>query len=330
MSQSNKKRWKFMCAIRDMILEHDGMIFGGFVRDSLIHDHFAREFYKLGRNLVWDYMDPAIDPATADRLLIPHDIDAYMTQKDFEDLTSTLQANRVHIRVAFVRSPDNYITNQDVSDPTLKHYRLSVSIDLAKVTKALAELPVDLGSLCAPSDVKLDIITSVKAMEEPFLSRPDFECNALYMTKHGISLSRRVFTKRLKYDHELHKNRVMRDIIERRTRYLNPDPDSEASNERMISRIRRMFLRNWVIQDDLMTLVAEDDYPGHCIICHGLVGSHHFKLHCCDGRYHGHCLQAAMSTGTSAMRFTNRCFVCKSHLASSESNLPYLVSRCPI
>ena len=131
------------------------------------------------------------------------------------------------------------------------------------------------------------------------------------------------------YDHEVAKARIMKDILDRKARYLNPDPDSELGNIIMTYRIQNMINNNWLVEDNLVRSVRDKSYAGHCIICHGALEEVHFKLHCCDGRYHGKCLQDAMTVGEHAMRLKNQCIMCKQDIKTSESNLPYLFSRMP-
>ena len=55
----------------------DAIIFGGAVRDSILHCYASREFYKLSTRDKYD--DPKIHPELSDRFLLPTDIDMFIT-----------------------------------------------------------------------------------------------------------------------------------------------------------------------------------------------------------------------------------------------------------
>lgn len=56
------------------------IIFGGAVRDSILHGYASREFYKL--STLDKYDDPTIHPELSDRFLLPTDIDMFITYQD--------------------------------------------------------------------------------------------------------------------------------------------------------------------------------------------------------------------------------------------------------
>ena len=324
----NAKTWKFMCVVRDMILENDGMIFGGFVRDSIRHDHFATQFYEgcAAGNVL--YNNPHFMPEAIDRMRVPKDIDCRMTETMYENLLHTFERKKISFNLLFIRDPHSYMTNIDINDSTLKHLRLRVTINMTRVKRALNELPIGFHEIKSPI-IMMDILTTRSGFDQPFVSKPDFECNALYMTRHGISLSEHVCPKRDFYRHELMRQQVISDIIGKKTKYLNPDPDSELSTSILCDRVSSMLIGGWIVEDDIVQTVNDEKYDGHCIICHDKVQKIHFKLPCCDGRYHGKCLQQALTVGQQAMRLTNTCIMCKEHVQTSETNLPYIVSKFP-
>ena len=68
------------CLIRNLIKRFDAIVFGGAVRDSILHSHASREFYKLSTRDKYD--DPTIHPELSDRFLLPTDIDIFITYHD--------------------------------------------------------------------------------------------------------------------------------------------------------------------------------------------------------------------------------------------------------
>jgi hypothetical protein len=99
-SKYAKNAWKMMSVLKKLILEQNGMIFGGFVRDSIIHDHFAQLYYKhcLSNDIEYDvkhsqYSNPLFVPTTADRLIVPSDIDCFMTEAEYVKFFSSAKLN---------------------------------------------------------------------------------------------------------------------------------------------------------------------------------------------------------------------------------------------
>ena len=70
--------WLLMkCLMENIVKKFDIIIFGGAVRDLILHNYAAREFYKL--STLDKYDDPTIHPELSDRFLIPSDIDMFIT-----------------------------------------------------------------------------------------------------------------------------------------------------------------------------------------------------------------------------------------------------------
>ena len=66
----------------------DAIIFGGAVRDFLLHSHASREFYKL--STLDKYDDPTIHPELSDRFLLPTDIDMFISYNEHNAFKSYL------------------------------------------------------------------------------------------------------------------------------------------------------------------------------------------------------------------------------------------------
>ena len=74
-------KYKNIMHIASIILEQNGTIFGGFVRDKIAHDHFAKLFYEKGGSNQ-DYANRKKDHSTVRRLINPKDIDCYFNKKE--------------------------------------------------------------------------------------------------------------------------------------------------------------------------------------------------------------------------------------------------------
>jgi hypothetical protein len=77
--------WKFKKEIASILIDHDAVIFGGFVRDMILHDSHATQFYEKNPNATQqEYADDSVHPQTSGRLVIPRDIDCCISQQQLE------------------------------------------------------------------------------------------------------------------------------------------------------------------------------------------------------------------------------------------------------
>jgi hypothetical protein len=310
-----KKRdtWKLMSKIRDIILDNNGMIFGGYVRDMIIHDYFATQFYdevEDNDDRVHRYADPTFSPETFDRTCVPYDIDFFIHEDDFEQFKDDVEEQSFKMHVKFVRDPRDYFFNFDItSNTTLRHRRVYISPNLFKIEEEIRKIPINMSILKdavanmkrnLPS-IKLDIITSGVKVLEPFFSPIDFDCNALYMTKHGMSVSSKLVYDR-KYDF-LEKNRILNEIIEniteKRTEFRSPPA----------FRSKKLLDKGWTIFDSSITTIIDDSYEGYCIICHDQLKGLHIKSQCCDCRFHAECLVKTIQQSKD----NTKCIMCKKY-----------------
>jgi hypothetical protein len=293
----NRDTWKTMLKIRNIILDNDGMIYGGFVRDSIIHDHFAQEFYKkYPYSSPQNYMNKECYPETWQRTSIPNDIDIFITENKFHDLIEILRRNHFEVKIVFRHDPRDYFPDIDMrADNTLLHSRLLVKPSVVKDVKRLLlstsidtiEIKNVLKNLSVP-EIKIDVLTSLNDnIKEPFVSPLDFECNALYLTKGlNINVSSKLTGNISILDVQAKKNAIIEDIIQKRTRFMSPHN----------FRIRKMMNRGWMIYDSYITTIKETNYEGYCIICHENLDNTHIKCQCCDCRFHPQCLSSMIQS----------------------------------
>jgi hypothetical protein len=324
-TNANRSRWQIMCNLRDKILEVNGSIFGGFVRDSILHDHYAKQYFDVCNNIMTSidnetstnqYSNPTFLSETKDRLTIPNDIDCHMHETDFPTFMSSLWKDRLCGKLIYQRKAGKYI-NGFPSDTSLKHRRISVEINFHELLLELNRLPIEFDrqalltqlKTSAPSPIFIDVITSSQPYPEPFFTDPDFECNTLYITKHGISVSYRVLqsSNKSQYAKFVKMKAIIDDIIEKKAVYLHP----YGTHENMPQRVAKLLSNGWSIVDkyNCITYVHDSAYEGHCIICHDKLPDTHIKLPCCDARYHSHCLGKTIRCSTETEQ---RCIMCKS------------------
>lgn len=338
-----KAEWKIKQAIASIILNVGGVIFGGFVRDTLLHDHFAKKYYDLmkedyGTDIQHAcYTDETVHSDTYDRCIIPKDIDCYLENAEMlARLELALSAHRFSFRRIFVRqNASEYIKRLDVPDNSLIHIRYVVCcIDYAAryalKSAILSALPMEFRTLCNEHihqcltqiqdtsrklhQVTIDALIKKNpdlSLEPPF-GNIDFECNALLLNKDGIRLSKqlKIDTGVVKATAEAFKLvEIIQDITKKRA--------VVARNNKPMDhyRFQKMRLKGWeivtnfqVIQEVPISSIMEDDV---CTICLSSFKEKAYKLKCCSTKYHKKCLLDTIQTGTAAMALTMNCIVCK-------------------
>lgn len=92
----SKSEWRNYTKIRDHLLNFGGIIFGGAVRDEILHNMSAKQFYKEHNEYFtsnpshslkkFEYSNKEISPHTVDRLVIPNDIDVMFDINKIDEL----------------------------------------------------------------------------------------------------------------------------------------------------------------------------------------------------------------------------------------------------
>lgn len=164
-------KYKMMRKIQGILLDMGYTIFGGYVRDMLIHDHYSRKFYGNGVYSNENYVDESLDKKTLGRLIVPKDIDCFFTG-DGECVEA--------LRLAFIQG------GFDVMVMGSQEYAIfnNVKKRSLRLTVANAHL---FGLHCFK--VFLDVLYSSDPDIKPPFGKLDLTCNALVLTDKGISLS---------------------------------------------------------------------------------------------------------------------------------------------
>ena len=290
---ANKLRYRFMKDLSGRILKH-GKIFGGFVRDLIIHNHFAEKFYteisEMETEENWSklYNDTFFLPQYKDRLKLPNDIDCFMTTEELRKLSRALDKSNVYESCERELNIGEYFLHAPVH---MKLTRLYVTLKHNPLYEGMLPSSVRM-------TVKVDVLHigtehMVPDMEPPF-ANIDFECNALILEGNGVMRLSNQITKHSylgdsPFDQFNKLKSVVDDIIARVAR-----PVKKANQ----FRVDKMFNNGWKIMDDknleyMFTLFAEDDPDDTCIVCCDTFSSisPQLKRSCCNGRYHKHCFE---------------------------------------
>jgi hypothetical protein len=243
---------------KNIIFRHNGIIFGGYVRDYIIAKHYTNLFYKKYSEPNINMWDSNIDKETLARTLVPNDIDVYLKDNEnFEkmmreitlELIKVFGAKNVNItNIIFIRDTTDIISY--INNPISSIYRYNYDITIGKIPYITEGITIN---------INIDII--IADTIAPF-GRLDFLCNGFIMTGQTICLSNNTGTVIDKLEilekKEL-ENKIIKQMINFTTDYCMKIPASESDNmyaifrynERACKRIQKLFTHRftWEIRN---------------------------------------------------------------------------------
>jgi hypothetical protein len=153
-----KEHYKCIQKMMEIIMTHNAVIFGGAVRDKVLHDLHARAFYLTN----------CIDYASGfqqfdGRFIIPNDIDCYMLRSDFMKF---LEFVLKRYFITYEKVPFEYINKNCTGNYTM--YKIKV-LDLIKIDCIVQDDPPPLAwpSLCSDYNVNSLLLTSTGMYNNP-------------------------------------------------------------------------------------------------------------------------------------------------------------------
>lgn len=271
-------------ALEEEALRAGGFVFGGYVRDKIIHDHFATLFYESGapcRPSV--YNDPEVHPESYHgRTWMPKDLDVVMSTSSKDRFLEAMREEGYMVRELHTRDLKFYIP--DVEPDVFKHTKVRVWIKMPKLFQMHSHVE-------SPS-IEVDLVykDDFEWRQDLEFGRIDFECNALAITPTG-ALDVRIGHASCK---SVTRNKkiaaIMDDIIHMRAVV----PESAGDNAYATKvRVDQMLAKGFTIVDNMMTMKPASlaaDPEDICIICHeAFNGKVVMGNKCCSGKYHVEC-----------------------------------------
>lgn len=292
-AHANAMKWKLMNQAKAVVLNHDGIVFGGFVRDALLHDQAAKRFYAAckarGLSTQQYYTDRAFLSEAADRLTVPKDIDCLVTLSQYTDINEALEDKGFRTEVKQRQSIRHYFPCRSGERPEfhklVDHIRVKVSLNTpACIAHHLAACSFSMDFFCTLDDAPPHRIVLNEEL--------DFECNGLLLTKMGLQLSPAALRCYPDVDcrdpiavlNKLHE--VVQNVLQKKTTCFDvfvPDV-----------RLKKLLNQGWTLEGDSFTTLGNVPYEGHCLVCHDPIEDRSVKLRCCDARYHFGCLHQAL------------------------------------
>lgn len=278
--------------IKNIIFKWGGIIFGGFVRDSIISEHYSRIFWENNGYYTQHFWNEQFDPKTSARTLIPNDIDVCIyNEPDINNMMGEIASllirefgadNVKQERKTSVRNNSDFKSYIDTPFGTLNTFIYTITVG-----------KIPFFSEGSKFDIMFDIVyTNKKHMKPPF-NKLDFLCNGFIMTGHNeIYMSNFTGTQidKLKFvDKKEIESKIIKDLVNFKTDYCMKfisitDINMYASiryNEQACNRIEKMCNKKyaWTIENMPIIIVHPKKQ-----ICNGIApgesGAHGAK-HCC-------------------------------------------------
>jgi GTPase SAR1 family protein len=265
----NKTRWKLMQEIVHSIQEVNGYVFGGYVRDKIIHDHYATLFYSNIHNTRSEYKDPYYKPESALRLLIPSDIDCFMHTSQIKLFKKKLEENLLSVEEIISDLPCS-IYFPDAPQEIL-HTKWKISFNVHPLLSKL------IGKMTF--SIPVDILHSAIPNLKPPFGTIDFECNALLLTPDDEYKLADEISIYLPPKEKIEKlNRIISEIILQTT--------SVIYKKLPKYRIYHMVKKGWTIKTNKFELVKTIELEEVCCICLSSFDKpySHLKFKCCNAR----------------------------------------------
>ncbi len=274
-------------------MRNRGMIYGDFVVRSILSQHHS-----------------SIEPPPTMEMCISYD-----------NMTKFLRDCRLNHLIAHPEEGDD--TYYDSSD-NARDVKYKVALDCMYWQQVASKYPIsldihELAEQCkSVPPLHLVVTHTFETPTEPPFETLDFECNSLFITGHCINVSSQI---EIQDNDMLGKyktvSRIMDDIAAKKTRLMY------SCSNYMAAKAKTLLSEGWTIYDDVLTSVSETTETDVCILCHDKVQPLHFKLHCCNARYHGKCLKKCIDAG-----FTTKCCMCRSDVFLDEQHSVMLDDEC--
>jgi len=271
----SKIEWRNYSKIRDALLDMGGVIFGGAVRDEILHNMCAKKFYEEqqqyykhhpdGKNKKeYEYDNRSISRNTIDRLIIPNDIDVMF---DINKVNEIIKYFTKFYNTKICKTTDLAYFKKDFPKNMCTLFKIEV---LKKFNEKYYLVKIDLlGMNNVDNEDPITLFNS-------FPLNYDFDINSMFWSKNEGIYSKELFSSPRKTIHnsvlfyELYTN-INKKIANMTPEFLWSNlSDLDTSNYKH-SRIMKLKNKGWkiVINFNIYNFhssnhLTQDDT---CIIC---------------------------------------------------------------
>jgi len=236
--------------IKNLVFENKGIVYGGFVRDFIICDHYKRLYNQTNSYNTSAFWNKLIHPETAPRTIVANDIDVCMySDDDVLKFIADLQ-NLFCLDAGF----DNITSSNIVVDNTMKYFGAPITTHRKiKYKIIVGKIPYVFCGVELSFDI--DIIIPKNSNNQPPFYKTDLLSNIFLMNKEGIVISKNTGTiidRMSLLDKQKITHLIMKDIVEFKTQfairdkcYFDYNSGSFLYNCEVYHRIHKMMFRTF-------------------------------------------------------------------------------------
>lgn len=336
----NRMQWLTIRGFIKIVVDSNGIVFGGAVRDWILHDYHAQSFYRYCQSINLPhkevnskYIDIKFHPESKDRIVLPRDVDIVIRERDL----NFLQENCDKQNLQFKRIQQKALSDRYLSDKTgialedVSQYKYRVnSLKENYMQDILHNFPTPIfhemyqyfigaiKSIIFPK-FEVDVIVIKGEYDDisiaPF-GRLDFDVNSLIWSKNGLFMSPLYLKKHNPLANQIEIDKIMTNIYNKRATCIDRYFYSDFDERRFKYRVEKMLQKGW--QFDMSNLfsnieiIKNELYTGECIACRTSgsdFGRCSYKFTCCDARYHS--IDCILSIMTKHVKLKNECPSCR-------------------
>ena len=300
-----KLKWSMFKAIERAVLDNGGIIFGGYVRDKVIHDHFANMFYTQSDNH-GDYCNPENHSASwPHRTHMPSDIDVVITHNGLKGFKTMMKTMGFHVKQRAPCKLAEFYTDEVVNG-NVSHTKCYVTLSSHPLLRGFGELMESI------PQIEMDILhkEEIKPNEAIPFGKIDYECNSLLIVPGDLIDVRWGGIREMVVDKHRLINRIISDIVAFKAVAVFPQK----------YRTKKMLNKGFKVVNNVIELIptSGEKYDGLCIICHEGFKEDtnicHVKNGCCDARYHPDCYSFSKEKSNTIYNNTDNCMMCRGAL----------------
>ena len=170
--------------IKKIVFENNGIIFGGFVRDMIISNHYKTIYNNHNKYDIHKFWNKFYQPETAARALVARDMDICMySEDDISNFLTALQDvfntengySNISSSILSVSDSDQYFNL-----PIKMHKKINYTVTVEKIPFVHTGIEMSFD---------FDIIIPINTKISPPFNKLDFLSNVFILTNYGISIS---------------------------------------------------------------------------------------------------------------------------------------------
>lgn len=216
----SRVKYNFYEKVKTLALNSDGIIFGGFVRDKIISEHYESKYFNSVSKDVRDnaFWSESVSPETVHRTLVAEDIDIAFPSMDYADRFINRLASMVKL---LVHSKYDLDIVENIKFGKYSALGALESVRTVTYTFLMGYIPFVFQGYNISLSVDV-VVPNSRFLLPPFRNL-DFLCNAFILTKSGICLSKHTGThidSLSEIERSLVSAEIMRDIIRFKTDFV--------------------------------------------------------------------------------------------------------------